>query len=117
MPQARPSASRILIASLVAALAFQLFVLYTPGSPEPSRFNFPGMDKLIHIVIFAAPAYLAWRLASRWWPIILLAVHVPISELIQQAWIPYRGGDWMDAVADLAGVALGTLLAQLRRRR
>lgn len=113
MPADRPASRWGLVAALVLALAVQLYVLYSPGSPTPRPLPFPHSDKLIHIAIFALPAMLVWLLERSWWPVIVMLVHVPISELVQQVWIPYRGGDWIDAIADLAGVGLGVLAAAL----
>lgn len=98
------------------AVAAQLFVLYLPGSPEISQIAIPGLDKIIHFGIFAAPAFLARQLTAKWWPIMLLAFHVPLSEWIQQQWIAYRGAEWLDAAADFVGIAAGVLLAWLLAR-
>ena len=54
---------------------------------------------------------------SQWWPVILLAVHAPISELVQWRFIPYRSGDPLDLAADLLGIAVGVGVAELVRRR
>jgi hypothetical protein len=40
----------------------------------------------------------------------LLALHGIESELVQHALLPARSGDPADAVADLAGVAVGGVL-------
>ncbi len=113
MPEPRVRNRIWLGAALLLALAFQFFVLYTPGSANPRPLPFPGFDKLIHIGIFCLPALLVWLLKRVWWPIALLVVHIPISEFVQQTWIPYRGFDLIDMVADLAGVGLGVLAAAL----
>lgn len=102
--------------ALATALALHLVALYLPGSPEPGPELFPHVDKLVHVALFAAPAYLIARLTSAWWPLLLLALHAPVSELVQHLWIPYRGGDPFDALADIVGVALGLGLARLHER-
>ncbi len=50
--------------------------------------------------------------------VVVLAVHAPVSELVQHFWLPGRTGDVWDAVLDLVGVALGAavLLVEARRR-
>lgn len=93
------------------ALLIHFLALYLPGSPEPSSFDIPGSDKVLHVLLFAAPACLMVGRFSSTWPVWLLAVHAPVSEVIQWQWIPYRSGDLLDLVADLAGVALGWWLA------
>lgn len=85
----------------------QVAALYLPGSPEPSSVDIPGLDKVVHVALFAVPAFLLRRLTSAWWPLALLALHAPVSELVQWRFIAYRSGDWWDLVADLVGVALG----------
>lgn len=103
---------------LGVVLAVHLFTLYLPGSPEPSVALLPNVDKVIHVIAFAVPAGLLWWGLGRWWPLVLLAIHAPASEIIQHHFVPYRSGEVGDAVADLAGVGLGLLVAQrLRPRR
>ena len=99
-----------------AALAFQLIVVYAPqgvGGPQIT-----GLDKVVHVLIFAAPV-LAALLAglSAPWVIGILAVHAPVSELIQHFALPHRTGDVWDMTADLAGVALGSLVFLVWNRR
>jgi len=99
-----------------AALAFQLIVVYAPqgvGGPQIT-----GLDKVVHALIFAAPV-LAALLAglSAPWVIGILAVHAPVSELIQHFALPHRTGDVWDMTADLAGVALGSLVFLVWNRR
>ena len=36
-----------------------------------------------------------------------MLLHVPVSELIQHFWIAERGGDVLDGLAGLLGVAVG----------
>lgn len=105
--------------ALAVVLVGHLCALYAPGSPEPAPVDIPGLDKVVHVALFALPAFLIGRLTRASWPLWLLLAHAPISELIQHAFIPLRTGDPLDLLADLAGVALGTWLATRRdgRRR
>ena len=107
---------RALTAALAVAVVVQLVVLYLPGEQVPEAgFTVPGLDKAIHVAVFALPAFLAvWRGRSEWWAL-PFAVHAPVSELVQHAWVPLRTGDPVDVVADLAGVVLGVLAAWSRR--
>ena len=121
-PPAAPSAPasrrrrRAVAAALVVAVVVQLVVLYLPGEQVPEAgFAVPGLDKAIHVAVFALPAFLAvWRGRSAWWAL-PFAVHAPVSELVQHAWVPLRTGDPVDVVADLAGVVLGVVAARRRR--
>lgn len=97
--------------ALAAALLGHLLALYVPGSPEPSRLEIPGLDKVVHVGLFCVPAYLARRLIPPAWPLLVLLVHAPVSEAVQWGLVPHRSGDLVDLVADIAGVALGWWLA------
>lgn len=98
---------------LCAVIVGHLLALYLPGSPEPSSFDVPGLDKIVHVALFAVPAYLIKGLTSASWPLWLLIAHAPISELVQWRVVPYRSGDPLDLLADLVGVALGWWLASV----
>ena len=100
-------------------LAVHFYALYAPGSGEPGIFDVlpAGTDKVIHVALFAVPTFLARVSIRRWWPVLLLAVHAPISELVQWRFIPYRSGDPLDLAADLLGIAVGVGVAELVRRR
>lgn len=104
---------------LAAALVAHAYALYRPGGPDPGFASlFPeNTDKLVHVVLFATPALLIRALTARWWPLWLLALHAPISEVIQWRFIPYRSGDPWDRLADLIGIALGIGAAEWWRRR
>jgi VanZ like family len=98
------------------ALAMQLIVVYAPfgpGGPEIS-----GLDKVVHMFIFFAPALAALMVGIRArWALGILLLHAPISELIQAFGLPQRDGDVFDVIADLAGVALGGLAYMVWKRR
>ena len=112
VPTGRRSGSRGAWFALVVALAMHLVLLYRPGSPEPSEIElFPHLDKVAHLALFGVPAFLIRRVTTAWWPIILLAVHAPVSELVQYLWIPRRNGDPFDLLADGVGIALGVWAA------
>lgn len=99
-------------------LVIQFLALYLPGSTiQGPTLLPPGSDKIIHFLLFAAPAFLLRRVTPRWWPIWLLTLHAPVSELAQWAWVPNRSGELLDVVADLLGVGVGCLLAAAGRKR
>ena len=93
------------------ALLLQLVVLYAPsgGGAAP----FPYVDKLVHASVFALPVLLGLLARLPLIPVAaVLALHAPVSEVVQGTLLPQRSGDPWDAVADLAGVALGVLTAR-----
>ena len=99
---------------LVVALAVHLYGLY---DPTPTGGGLEINDKLVHGLLFGIPALLGvLRGAGGWWPL-LLALHAPVSELVQARLLARRTGDPWDGVADLVGVALGWWLARAMRRR
>jgi VanZ family protein len=88
------------------ALAVQLVAVYSPhGLAGP---GITGLDKVVHVSIFFAPslALLMMGIRARW-ALGILALHAPVSELIQHFFLPERSGDVFDVLADLSGVALG----------
>lgn len=101
-----PGVLRVLRWALVAALIGQLVVLYLPRTPDAVP-DVTGMDKIVHVGIFALPVVLAVLLRATRWVIPLLVLHAPVSELVQGYFLPARGMDVRDVVADLVGIALG----------
>lgn len=86
-----------------AALVGHLLVLYAPSGADGGVAH---LDKLVHALVFALPVLLAALAGLPWRPLLLLlAVHAPVSELLQHAALPGRSGDVLDVVADLAGLA------------
>lgn len=89
-------------------------MLYWPGTPSAG--GVPGLDKVVHVLVFAAVA-LAGRRAGvpvRWLAVLLLG-HAAVSEAVQHALLPGRSGDPGDLVADAVGT-LGGLVAPWPRR-
>jgi len=98
------------------AVAVQLIALYAPDGPVMPGIN--GLDKVVHVAIFAAPALAALMLGIRArWALGILAVHAPASELIQGFFLSQRSGDVFDMMADFGGVALGGLAYLVWSRR
>ncbi len=112
-----PSRWLELVAFVLAVIA-QLVVLYSPSAPGGPPF--PAFDKITHLLIFGAPVVAAAAALHTWrWVPWVLVVHAPISEIIQYRLLADRQGDPLDAVADLAGVAAGLVVARrwVRRNR
>ena len=98
------------------ALAVQLIAVYSPHGLAGPEIN--GLDKVVHLSIFFAPALAALMMGIRArWALGILALHAPVSELIQHFALPQRSGDVFDVVADLSGVALGWLAYLVWKRR
>ncbi len=79
--------------------------------PDPAASELAGIDKIAHAVMFAvvtaAGLMAGW---PGWFAIGFPLLHAPVSELIQRAWIPGRGGEWGDLLADLIGIGIAVLL-------
>lgn len=109
---------RALAAALAVVVVVHLVVLYLPGGQVPTTgAEVPGLDKAIHVAVFALPVLLAVLLGGSAWWALPFAVHAPVSEAVQHALVPLRTGDPWDLAADLAGVALGTAAAVWAGRR
>ncbi len=91
------------------ALAVNLLVLYAPRVPAPPTADV-GLDKVVHVAVFALLVLTGLRagLRARWFVPVVVG-HALASELVQELLLAQRAGDAWDAVADLAGVALGVL--------
>jgi len=97
-------------------MSVQLVALYVPDAPGGPQVV--GLDKVVHITIFAAPALAALLVGIRArWALGILAVHAPISELVQHVALSHRSGDVLDVVADLGGVLLGGMVYLVWSRR
>lgn len=78
--------------------------------------GFVHIDKVVHILMYAIPAYLLLRyhrLTLGW--LVYLALFGVMVEYIQSA-IPYRNGDSYDILANWCGVGLGLLMAWVVNR-
>jgi hypothetical protein len=106
-------------AAFLVAMAVQLVALYFPGGVGGPHAT--GIDKVIHVLIFAAPALAVLNAGmsrpGRLWALGILALHAPVSELIQHLALPARSGDVFDVVADLGGVGLAATLYVVWSRR
>ena len=89
-------------------------MLFAPSTPNESLF--PGSDKVVHFLIFAVLAALGRRARLPVLPLVAaLVVYAVGSELVQSL-EPHRDGTPTDALADVLGVAAGSLLAPLATR-
>lgn len=108
--------SRVWLVALGVALVMQLISLYAPEVPPGPQIA--GLDKVVHVLIFAAPVLAALMAGiSAPWVLGILAAHAPVSELIQHYALSHRGGDVLDMMADFVGVAIGGLAYLVWSRR
>ena len=90
-------------------------------SPLDSLPSAPGSDKIHHLIAYAALVFpVALRQPNRWlWFVVFFIGYSGLIELIQ----PYvnRYGEWLDMLANTAGVVCGVALATainaVRKRR
>ncbi|WP_409331529.1 VanZ family protein [Trujillonella humicola] len=93
---------------LAVTFLVSLAVLFTPGDDVPPAFF--GVDKVVHVVLFAALA-----VAGRWAGVparllaLLLTGYALVSEVVQALAPLDRSGSVGDWLADVLGVALGLL--------
>lgn len=92
-------------------------VTAAPASTLPSAPLLPGLDKLVHAVLFGVLAWLALSARARdhgirvplWILVVSLATFAAADEGLQRL-VPGRGADWMDWMADMAGVLIAVWL-------
>ena len=88
-----------------------LVVLFNPASATPTVW--PGMDKLVHLTLFAALALTGRRAGL---PSIGLAIglvaYAGLSEVLQGALPIGRSADPLDALTDVVGVVTGLIVAR-----
>ncbi|MER7243699.1 VanZ family protein [Kribbella sp. NPDC000426] len=103
--------------AFVAAVALQLYGVYSPREAGP-HVGIPQIDKIAHCFLFAAVAFTGLKVGvPARWLLGALAANAIVSELVQHWLLPQRDGDPLDALADLAGVALGAWLGFRASRR
>ena len=100
--------------AFVAAVALQLYGVYAPREAGPNL-GIPQIDKVAHCFLFAAVAFTGLKVGvPARWLIGALVANAVVSEVVQHWLLPQRDGDPFDALADLAGVALGAWLATVK---
>ena len=102
-------------AAFAVAVLFSAYVLFVPttaGAPV-----FPYADKVVHLLLFALLAATArWRFGPSAGVVAAVVAYAALSEVVQAVALPTRSGDLADLVADVAGIALATVLADRARR-
>jgi VanZ like family len=96
-------------------LLVSLVVLFAPAGNVPAAL--PGVDTVVHLLLFAALA-----VAGRWAGFrtrqlaLLLAGYAALSEVLQAVTPLARTGSLADLLADLAGAVLGLVAWSALRR-
>ena len=88
--------------------AFLTFMLFVPSSENTEySFIFPGMDKIVHFIIFFLLGFLfkgAFPKLKFFYYISILLVYAIFTEIIQDVMNMGRSGEILDLVADLFGL-------------
>ncbi|WP_433263559.1 VanZ family protein [Actinosynnema sp. CS-041913] len=96
----------------MTAVLLSVIILFIPQSGVPD--SPPGTDKVVHCLLFALLTVtgLVARLPRR--PLLAgLVAYAAVSEVLQWLIVALgRGGDVVDGLVDVAGIALGWLVAR-----
>ena len=102
-----------------------------PGSLFPRVKPAIGIDKVVHIFMYAGFAYaclwgyrkqfvsngLEYKRKAVILTVIISIIHGSLTELMQEYFIPKRSGDWFDFLSDIIGTGIGVLVFYLFFRR
>ncbi len=90
----------------ILTLVVVSFALLAQSPPKPASFSFQHADKVAHFAVFlvlAGTLHLAFR-PRVWVGMMLLLFYGVVIEVIQY-YIPGRGAEVLDVVADMVGAA------------
>ena len=106
----------------VLAVLWTAFIVFSllsepSGIPKFPWLTQPGVDKLIHAILFGIEALLiVWAMSQTPFRMLLAVVLIwcfvlgGLLELAQYYWIDGRSGDWSDLLADMVGSVLAILV-------
>lgn len=104
---------------LIGGYCAGIFYLSSISEPPDIGFSFSFLDKLVHMALYAGlAAFVSVGIRRsnavvnpwvQWWVPILFAVAYGITDEVHQIFVPNRGWELSDIVAD----ALGAVFAQL----
>lgn len=104
---------------LFAILLLILSILPGDLTNAPGGFYFPGMDKVMHAIMYGIFSLLVTNVylalyKIKFWPLLLLVLitwfYSILMEILQLYLVASRAGEILDAVANLAGIIMGTLI-------
>ena len=114
--------------SLLVILAVIYLSFFRPPSTDLN--SIPGIDKVAHVCMYFGMSGMLWleflrahrRDNTPLWHAWVGALLCPVLfsgvvELLQAYCTTYRGGDWVDFVANTAGALLASGVAQVVRRK
>ena len=101
-----------------------LFLTGLPGSVFPRVKPVVGMDKVVHIAMYATFAFLCiwgyrkqyaangkdYRIRALILTTVISIAYGGVTELMQEYLVPTRTGDWFDFLADSVGTLAGITL-------
>lgn len=99
-------AARVALVAVVVAIGW---LSLAPSSGVPPTFGIS--DKVLHAVGYAVFGALAVLAGLRVWAAILAAMALGLVLEVLQGLGGYRTFEWVDLVADVAGAAVGALVA------
>jgi len=109
----------IVFTLLIAAGIFVLSIIPPDIAGQQKSMLFPGFDKIIHAIMYGTLTFFALneyriRLKPAFLTLLLILLSVWVysilMELIQFFFINSRSGDFLDALANLAGILFVTAL-------
>lgn len=99
-------------AGWIAGFAWLLLVAILsllPGGDQPAPF--PHADKLVHFFLYAIPGawFAMFRKGDGLIIVLLLTAYGSCLEVAQE-FVPRRGFDWLDILANASGAVIGTVI-------
>lgn len=99
-----------------------LAITSVPGTSIPAGPEIPGIDKVVHGVMYGVLGVLAGDAlrgegAGAFIAAGMLIALMAVGDEWHQAWIPGRSAETLDWVADVAGATLGLTLSRAAQAR
>lgn len=111
---AGPGGRRLGRLAFALAVLVQLCAVYWPRVDVQGPVTWT--DKAVHVLLFLVPTVVGLLAGLRPAYVVgALALHAPVSEVVQHVLLPGRSGDVWDAVADVSGVVLGVTVVVVGR--
>ena len=108
-----------------------MFLTVLPGSLFPRVKPVVGIDKVVHLLMYAGFAFAclwgyrkqfvsngsAYRKKAILLALVISIAYGGLTEIMQEYLVPKRTGDWLDFLADSIGTGIGVLIFYLFFRR